>query len=187
MKPTNEQRDERYARATPEVQTLYTSDESGNALRNIFDEAGSPKETYREYALTIGDVILGFYPKDDLPRLLEERAGIDPETAAKLVQSLDELLAQMSDTSTSHQEAKQDAVKQQPTAAPPTQTPPSTAHTMRDDVEAVENMPSDTHTQINAPAEAVVAPTIPRYARPLTEMPSYEQDGEGESPAAPGR
>ncbi len=81
---TNEARDERYDAASPDIQFLYSDHTSGRILREVFERHGLDKTLYTDYAILVGDIILGFYPKADLKKLLEGELELSPDIAQKI-------------------------------------------------------------------------------------------------------
>ncbi len=88
MEITREQREERYQKAPAGVQQMYESDESGKFLFSIFQKHALPPENYRAYGITIGNVILGFYPLWQLPELLHTALSITPAQAEAIATDL---------------------------------------------------------------------------------------------------
>ena len=96
---TNEHRSSIYSQATLAQQYLYNSPDSGRVLNGIakkFDLRSNP-EIYRNYAVTIGDIILGFYRIEDTVPLLQQELELDPRTAALLGADILDFLAPLSD------------------------------------------------------------------------------------------
>ena len=93
MTPTNEQRDERFEKANETIKYLYASEESGRVLSDLFNATDLSRVLYRDYAILVGDIILGFYQRSDLPKLLTEKLRILPSQAASLSAALEQHLS----------------------------------------------------------------------------------------------
>lgn len=88
---TNEQRLATLQKVKPEIADLYSSIETARTLSELTKKYSLQKAG--EHIDIIGDVILGFYPKEKLATLLVEQADISSETAAKITRDLQEFLA----------------------------------------------------------------------------------------------
>jgi len=93
MDITKAQREERFEKAPPTVRALYDSEESGVYLFAVFQKHQLPEEKYREYAIAIGNAILGFYPLWQLPELLEQALSISSAQAAQIADDLQPFFA----------------------------------------------------------------------------------------------
>ncbi len=93
---TQEVRDSIYLSATLPVKFLYSHPQSGIKLKEIAMKHNM-NEKYYEFAITIGDIILGFYKIGDTVPLLQQELGLDPKTAALLGADVLEFLAPLSD------------------------------------------------------------------------------------------
>lgn len=94
---TDEERDQAYDTASEVARFLWVSPESGERLRSIFSKHGLSEELYRPYAITVGDVILGFYQQSELPPLLKTSLGVDDVKAIRLTADLLDFLAPLND------------------------------------------------------------------------------------------
>ena len=88
---SNEQRLEALKDADPAIIELYGSIETGRILSDVtkkynLEEGGNHIDI-------IGDVILGFYPKSDLGKLLSKQLQIPETAAAQIAKDLEEFLA----------------------------------------------------------------------------------------------
>ncbi len=97
---TSEEREYQYQSVSPTIQELYAGKTTGYVLRNVFTQCGLASELYPLFATVIGDVILGFYPRSDLKKVLTEEAGISADTAIKIDIDLEDLLSKIESTST---------------------------------------------------------------------------------------
>lgn len=98
MRPTNEQRDAAFETTSEVRKFLYSSPESGAFLYEVFKKYQFPREMYGEYVSAIGDVILGFYRKDQLSALFQIGLHIPQTTADTIVVDLRNFLAPIPDT-----------------------------------------------------------------------------------------
>ena len=88
MEITEEMRTERYHSAPPEIQFLYADKTSGKTLRDVFTYFKLDEDLYAPFAIAVGDIVLGFYEKTDLPALLVHEMGISDETAGSVSEAL---------------------------------------------------------------------------------------------------
>ena len=95
---TEEIRDTTYETATLVQKYLYSSGEAGNKLRTIAESQSleSP-DLYSKFAITVGDIILGFYNVEDTEPLLIQELGISAEVAKLLAEEVREFLAPLDD------------------------------------------------------------------------------------------
>lgn len=106
-------RDELYKAATDQVKELYASEASGELLWEVAGKIGiNGGRPYRQFAMSVGDVILGIYKKESLPQLLKDRAGFSEEQIKIVIDNLAEFLEKIPD----HANAE-------PYVIPPTTTP----------------------------------------------------------------
>lgn len=92
---TQEERGAAYNALSPEKQALYASAEAGKALGECFARYRLESSLYPIFALAVGDVILGIYPKDMLPELLAYELDIPIETAQSMEKHLNETFFNM--------------------------------------------------------------------------------------------
>lgn len=100
MNVTDDMRDAAYATASTIQKTLYSSPDQGVRLHSIFTRHSLPEELYGDYAISVGDVILGFYKPSDLPTLFETTLHLDSLTALRLAADLADFLAPLSSKQT---------------------------------------------------------------------------------------
>lgn len=94
----NETFQEVYTHATPAQKYLFSSSYSGETLANLAIKYQiSGPDLYSKFAITIGDIILGFYKIEDTVPLLQQELGIDAKTAALLGADVLDFLAPLSD------------------------------------------------------------------------------------------
>ncbi len=157
---TTEQRTEWFEKASKAIQYLYSSAESGKKLFEIFQKHNFSEDKYILYARSIGDVILGFYPKSQLASLLQQNLSISAEQAELLAADLAELLAPVPDTS-------------------PTTAPTSVAPTNKQPAAPQKPMVGYAELQerrAGVEPEGTLAPKpIPPYQKPLTDTPRYAE------------
>jgi len=95
---TNEIRDQYLTQATPAQWFLSASPASGAALWSIAHKYSLTENSiYTTFAITVGDIILGFYRIQDTVPLLQQELGLDPRTAALLGADVLDFLAPLSD------------------------------------------------------------------------------------------
>lgn len=80
----------------PVQKYLYSSPYSGQKLFALATKY-SLNEKYYDFAITVGDIVLGFYKVEDTVPLLQQELGVDPKTAALLGAEVLEFLAPLSD------------------------------------------------------------------------------------------
>ncbi len=97
MKISNEQFDEAYEKATPAQQ--YLCSYSGGQLLSIANKYNLNEEEYKNLAITIGDVVLGFFPKTELPNLLVNEVGLNETNAFKITGELMDFFNPLTDPS----------------------------------------------------------------------------------------
>ena len=93
MKPTENNRDQAYENADESIKKMYGSADSGIKLSSAFEKYNLHYSLYEEYAIIVGDVILGFYKTTDLPRLFQTELGLGADDAQRLTTDLLEFLS----------------------------------------------------------------------------------------------
>lgn len=87
-----------YLQISNKQKYLYENPTSGGMLFSIAQKYDLHKnETYRTFAVTVGDIILGFYRIEDTVPLLQQELGLNPRTAALLGADVLDFLAPLSD------------------------------------------------------------------------------------------
>jgi len=95
---TKEIRNEHFEEASIAQQYLYASAEAGTKLFTIAERhAIVNRGAYKQFALTVGDIILGFYKIEDTVPLLQQELEIDEATAQKLGAEVLAFLAPLND------------------------------------------------------------------------------------------
>jgi hypothetical protein len=95
---TKEIRDSQYNKTTKIARYLYSTSYSGKYIFTIAKKYDLHKdEMYKKFAITVGDIILGFYRIEDTVPLLQQELGLDPRTAALLGADVLDFLAPLSD------------------------------------------------------------------------------------------
>jgi hypothetical protein len=157
MDITDEQREERFAQSSPTAKKLY---EDGVGLLAVFSKHHIPQARYRDYALLVGDVVLGLINRSDLVTLFAQRLGLSEISSLRLTADVLEFLAPLHQTQPLHQEIAE-------TEAALAQTIP--VRTMARDMHDLESQ---------APAEAPVyrseQPSVRN--RPLTDIPRWDSE-----------
>jgi archaellum component FlaC len=96
---SNEQRDRAYTLADPARRALYASPKGGRILRAIAERYGVTDENaYRNYAVTVGDVVLGLGTLDNLPEMLANAIGVGKERANMIANDLQPFFALLNET-----------------------------------------------------------------------------------------
>ncbi len=189
---------------------LYNSPQAGKQLFTIATKYQITDDNqYYKFALTVGDIILGFYKIEDTVPLLQQELGVDPKTAALLGAEVLEFLAPLNDpnwqppvesiaevnieeetlpaASTFSIPVKTNSSSApQPVSAYHQPTAPQPLHTLASDMAAVK--------QGQAPSYQAtpVAPEAPTYSSsqndlrsPLSGVPSYQPTPEAVKTPAP--
>jgi hypothetical protein len=95
---TKEIRNEYYNKSSASKKYFYSSSETGTKLLSIAQKYDlRHDDTYKKFAITVGDIILGFYRPEDTVPLLQQELKLDPRTAALLGADVLEFLAPLSD------------------------------------------------------------------------------------------
>jgi hypothetical protein len=95
---TNDIRVNQYKRASQAQYYLTSNIEAGLNLRNIAQKYDLHQdEAYKKFAVTVGDIILGFYKIEDTVPLLRQELGIDMAIAERLGADVLVFLAPLSD------------------------------------------------------------------------------------------
>ena len=89
---TQQQREERYMNSPEHIKEMYAGESGGEALRAAFECYRIADELYPIYATIVGDVILGFYRRSDLPKLLMIELGVSETIAEKVSKELEPFL-----------------------------------------------------------------------------------------------
>lgn len=92
---TPEIREERYETAPQHVRFLYSDTSSGRFLRQVFTAYQLPEDYYTDFAIVIGDIILGLVPRVKLIPMLMMQLEIDHAKAEKIDRSMNQYLAQI--------------------------------------------------------------------------------------------
>ena len=87
----HEQREKVFETASDIQKKLYESHESGLALEQI--GVSHSLENHIDFAIAVGDVILGLVPQEKLPELLVERLGIERAAAMRITADVLDFLA----------------------------------------------------------------------------------------------
>lgn len=96
---TNEQRDIALKNASEHQVNLYSSPESGRKLREIAVENEIIDEsTYTEFAITVGDMILGLISTLELSNKLVNDMGLPTERAVKITNEITALIKETKKT-----------------------------------------------------------------------------------------
>jgi hypothetical protein len=98
MKLQEEQRDEVYKNCKIVQKYLYSNSACGLQLFNIAQKYDlHHDDVYKTFAITVGDIVLGFYRVEDTVPLLQQELGISPQIAARLGVDVLDFLAPLSD------------------------------------------------------------------------------------------
>ncbi len=174
---------------------LYSSSYSGNVLYKIAIKH-QLESKYYTFAITIGDIILGFYKIEDTVPLLQQELGLDPKTAALLGAEVLEFLAPLSDPNwqppVEADEGEETATFSEPESVPtriPVKAPAVfgaevapvalSANTSVASTQYIPPTPEPTYTPQPLPVQSyaatVVLPPVPQAPTnpPLSSIPSY--------------
>lgn len=183
---TKEIRSKTFLTAKPVQQWLYSDGENGDLLFYIAQKYDLHQdEIYKKFAITVGDIILGFYKIEDTVPLLQQELGIDPRTAALLGADVLDFLAPLSDPNWQppvEETEQQDVVIgnhaiEQSRSAPATPTSETYAIPIN-----TAPAPQNTHiyqepvsqpTYANNPPQPPVA--IPNYQHQIPDTPPMDQ------------
>lgn len=105
------ERTTKYQELDQASQDLYGSPQSGMRLAEIYKRFSLPEELYKQYAESVGDVILGFNKISDLPRILQQKLNTSADESQRITSSLIELLAPIVKREEAETKAKQDSLK----------------------------------------------------------------------------
>jgi hypothetical protein len=186
MQITREYRNELLSHVKPVQLYLYESPSAGG---NLLDMAQKYQLTavadYRKFALTVGDIILGFYKIEDTVPLLQQELGIDAKTAALLGAEVLDFLAPLSDPNwqppveTDEVEnisipENQAMVTNQSAINPePVSSILPELRTMAADMEEGRSPVRSTFNAVTAVDEPVYVSTQPTIEKPTPDAPSY--------------
>ena len=89
----SQNRNDLYKAAPANIQDLYSGEETGELLWRVSTQLGmTGGDTYRAFALAVGDVILGMYKKESLEVLLQQRLSLTAEQTKWIRDQLEPLL-----------------------------------------------------------------------------------------------
>lgn len=175
MAPTREQREERYQNASERIQEAYGSSETGAMLMRLEDKYQLSNEVYKSFALTVGDVILGFFQESELPQLLQERVGMSNEQAREIARDLHDFLANLPESEKQTIAKPEEGTKPGMVSSDTNQTPTTPeqepavppVRTMEGDAERIHGYGAyrprrNTQTEQAQPAKSQLA-DLPRY------------------------
>lgn len=153
---TTEQRLEKLRALPEEIQDLYGSLDVTRAILKIAEQyqIDRQKDIFID---TVGDVMLGFYPKAQLVELIQKNIGTPAAIATQIAADLQAVLTPVPDIPQEAQAATPIAAVQVPTEPQPAAATPLMP------VESTE-------------AKSLDIPPIPRYAKPLTDLPRYNDN-----------
>ena len=86
-------RHELYKAAPDNIKDLYSGEDTGELLWNIAISIGiNGGDSYRKFALAVGDIILGLYKKDSLAQILKDRLQLNVVQINEVITRLKPLL-----------------------------------------------------------------------------------------------
>lgn len=156
MHITSEQREERFQNAPEAIQELYSSSDTGEKLAEVFEHHQFPREKYASYVRTVGDIMLGFYPKSQLAALLQQNLEISAEQASAVEKDLQGLLESVTAVAT-----------------------PSVRTGEKPSPQRMQSAPMVGYSALQERREGVPPdlsqgrPAVPPYQKPLTDTPRY--------------
>lgn len=92
---TQDMREKQYESAPQHIRFLYTDKSSGWFLRQVFSAYELPNEKYGDFAILIGDIVLGLAPRAKLVPMLMMHLDIDHEKAERIGKSMAKYLDQI--------------------------------------------------------------------------------------------
>jgi hypothetical protein len=96
--PTDQQRDDAYLKANPAQRYLYAHPSSGQALYAIAEKYDlTAAALYPQFAILVGDIVLGFYRSEDTARLLQQRLGQTAQMASVLANDINQFMKPLTD------------------------------------------------------------------------------------------
>jgi|GEM_PF-1898779 len=95
MELTFEKRREKLKTLPEEIQNLYWMPESGEILYKTYKKYNLPEEKYKNFGIAVGDVILGFYKKSDLPKVLMAELSVTEDVANTMSLDLKDFLSKI--------------------------------------------------------------------------------------------
>ena len=169
-----------FEHATPVQKFLITSSESGGSLFALAQKHQlTNPETYNKFAITVGDIVLGFYKVADTVPLLQQELNIDARAAALLGADVLDFLSPLSDkdfvvkidslsddTFLVPAPQSETAIQHPIGSAPATPTNAPELHTMAMDAHAARE-------NYQPAAEPVYSSEQPALRPPLSDLPSY--------------
>lgn len=175
--PTIQERNTIYRDASPEIQYLYHSPESGEIMLTVFEKNKLSKNTYKTYANIIGDIILGFFEKNKLQSLLISEMNIDENSAKTITHDLEVFLTPIKETTIGTPENEKNESKEELKieTKEPQKTGVQPVHTMEDDAHTVTGY-ENYQVQPNSadiPEHSSTQEEILTGKKPLTDLPSY--------------
>lgn len=178
MKITKEQRDNAYEQSDPVAQELAGSVESAEDLYRIAERHHlSDPAHYRPFALTVGDVILGFYTQTELPDLLQSEAGLSADEVNAVMVDLTEFLAPLSKVSKTHTKDGVSAPSPDSTASTTTNTPTPPAEPVEPHVRQLHTYASDVaRLKDTEPKPNPAAASAPQDDASLPPIPTRESE-----------
>jgi len=179
----NEIRIKTLNQASLKVVYYYTNENTGFHLNIIAQKYDMHKEEiYKKFAITVGDIILGFYKIEDTVPLLQQELEIDPRTAALLGADVLDFLAPLSDPNWQPPvKMGDDGYEDIPNDLPPKQltskTPsaPATAMSTRIPVSVPVNSAPVQPTQSTPTQQSQTMEPQPQYNSPSPTSPQPTQ------------
>lgn len=171
MTPNRENRLKKYLQTPEPLKSLYSANTTGELLLAIAKKYNVSESHYRQFSIVIGNVILGFHPKAELAKLLEDYADLTSEQASGIASDLKEFLAPVPENPADIAKITPDPVSTAPSSVIPPAVPPLTA-ALKVETSAGQAVPSR-EIPIATP------PQLPsRYMKPLTDTPRYDERGQ---------
>lgn len=94
-------REELYKNSSELIKGLYSSEDTGEILKLAATKVKlDDKESYRTFALSVGDIILGLYKKTSLSQILKDRLNLGDDQITIVINELKILLDKIPETAT---------------------------------------------------------------------------------------
>lgn len=147
MPNKHDERMQRYATLSENLQNLYSAPESGQFMHQIFQRFGCDEANYLTYAEVVGDTILGINRITDMPRLFQQKLGLSADEAQRMTSQLIDFLEPVVRREEQEATMKKEemAALAQTFATPENLSKTQTQQTPLENVEPIRTMEQDIH------------------------------------------
>jgi hypothetical protein len=182
---TYEQRESAYDSATKTQQHMYSGYGAGVPIYSIAQK--HKIQSHTDFAIAIGDVILGLVPQEKLPELLVERLGVERPAAMRITADvldflapLDEPQPEASDTATTvpinnPEPTNDNSLASEIAEAEAAMKTMQPIRTMSQDMEVMRGTPTDEPTHTAASQDDLLKQTQTKPAEPSSQRWGTEQ------------